>query len=380
MDIQAFPSPCFILELDKLKQNLGVLHKLSTALDLKILLALKGFACYPLFDSLAPPLQGAAVGSLYEARLVYEEMNLKAHAYAPAFRADQWTEWLGYLSHVSFNSLAQYEHYAPLAHQAGISCGLRIQPGLGIAPKDIYNPCAKASRFGVSAKALSQHAQPIPHLEGMHLHALCEADSHAFERVLRTTDKQFGRYFSKLKWLNFGGGHLLTDTSYDLAHLSRLLCTFKESYPQLTLFIEPSSAVLWQCGVLASTIIDIITQDEIQTAILDISFSCHLPDCLEMPYRPLVRGATAEPLPNAPHRYRLGGLSCLAGDYLEAYGFAHALRVGDQLVFEDMMHYTMVKGTSFNGLQRPAFGTWSSSKGALLCSRWGYDNYRNYVA
>ena len=371
MDLEAFPSPCFILDEERLCANLRRLRSLAQDHELRMLLALKGFACWRMFPFFSKYLQGAAASSFYEARLAYEEMGCKVHAYSPAYVPKQFLKLLPYVECMSFNSLSEWNRYAPLARRAGISCGLRVQPGYGSAPAKIYDPTAKGTRFGLSAEALKELPESV---EGLHIHALCEADSYETTKVLATAELRWGKFFSQLKWLNLGGGHLFTDKSYELRHFSDSISSFRSRYPKLQLIFEPGSAVVWQAGLLKSTVLDLVEQDDIRTAILDVSFTCHMPDCLEMPYRPSVQGAVLDD--SLPYRYRLGGLSCLAGDFLEGYSFAKPLEVGDAILFEDMMHYTMVKSTYFNGISQPSIGIWQTNKRPSLLGTFSYRDYK----
>ena len=375
VDLSAFPSPCFILEEEKLRSNLEKLRRLAQAHDLRILVALKAFAGWRMFALFSEYLHGASVSSLHEARLAYEEMGSRADVYMPAYVSSQFAEILGYVGRMSFNSLNEWNRYGQRAQEAGISCGLRLRPSYGSSPVDLYDSTSKGSRFGLSAEAFPS---TLPQgIEGIHIHALCEADSYALERLLTSVEEQFGHLFSKLRWLNLGGGHLLTDTGYDVAHFSSLMSRFRQRYPSIELTFEPGSAVVWQAGLLKATVLDLVEQDHIRTAILDVSFTCHMPDCLEMPYRPSVRGARLDD--SLPHRYRLGGLSCLAGDFLEEYSFEEPLVVGDVVVFEDMMHYTMVKTTQFNGISHPSLGLWQQGK-ARWIKPFSYDLYRSHLS
>ena len=297
-----------------------------------------------------------------------------ADIYAPAYYPPHFEEVLGYVKRITFNSLSEWDRYAAQAQQRGISCGLRIQTGYGYAPAVLYNPAARGSRFGVSAEAL----QHLPSdLEGLHLHALSEADSYAFEEVLLSAEEQFGHFFPKIRWMNLGGGHLLTDEGYDLDHFTFCVAKLRKRYPHLQLIIEPGSAIVWQAGILKSTILDIVEQHQVRTAILDISFTCHLPDCLEMPYRPVVRGAALDD--SLPHRYRLGGISCLSGDFLEGYSFSEPLSVGDLLLFEDAIHYTIVKTTQFNGIALPGVAIWHKDRAPSLVRQPSYQQYKDYL-
>ena len=377
IDIRAFPSPCFILDEEKLCANLVQLRGISRKCGLQILLALKGFACWSVFPLLRRYLQGAAAGSLYEARLAYEEMGCKAHVYAPAYLPEQVEALLSYAERISFNSLAEHARYGEQARKAGLECGLRVRASYSAAPAPIYDPGAPESRFGVPAASLSNLPEGI---DGLHIHALCEADSHHFSHLLKALEAEFGHLFPHLRWLNLGGGHLFTADHYDLAHFEACIDGFKSRYPHLLLIFEPSSAIAWEAGLLKSRVLDVVGDRGSQTALLDVSFTCHMPDCLEMPYRPKVQRAVLDE--SLPYTYRLGGASCLAGDFLEGYSFAKPLAAGDTLVFEDMLHYSMVKTTHFNGLAHPALGISHTDreKGTRIVRRFGYEDYKTKLS
>ena len=375
MNLEDFPSPCFILNEDRLSANLLQLRTLAQAHSLRILLALKGFAYWRIFPLLSKYLQGASASSLHEARLAYEEMGYKVHMYSPAYVPSQFLELLPYVERISFNSLSEWDRYAAIAKAKGISCGLRVQPGYGSSPNLLYDPTARGSRFGVSEDKMDNIPKDV---EGLHIHALCEANSYELDKLLTAVETRWGRFFSKLRWLNLGGGHLFTDKDYDLHYFANCVSVLQLRYPRLQLVFEPSSAVAWQSGVLKTTVLDIVKQEDLRTAILDISFTCHTPDCLEMPYRPLVKGASLDG--SLPYRYRLGGISCLSGDFLESYSFEKPLSIGDTLVFEDMMHYTMVKTTTFNGISHPSIGVWQKDRGASLLRTFSYRDYKTRLS
>ena len=374
MDYASLPSPCFVIDEERLRGNLQKLNLMARENGIEMLVALKAFASWRLFPLLAEYLDGAAVSSLHEARLAYEEMGRTVDIYAPAYYPTHFEELLGYLRRMTFNSLDEWDRYAARAQCRGISCGLRIQTGCGHAPVLLYNPAARGSRFGVSAETLRR----LPRgLEGLHLHALSEANSYAFEEVLQSAEEQFGHFFPKIQWLNLGGGHLFTDECYDLEHFALCVAKLRHRYPNLQLIFEPGSAIAWQVGVLKSTVLDIVEQHQVRTAVLDVSFTCHLPDCLEMPYRPAVRGAALDD--SLPHRYRLGGISCLSGDFLEGYSFSVPLSVGDLLFFDDAIHYTIVKTTQFNGISLPGIAVWRADTGASLIYQPSYQQYKNHL-
>jgi len=279
-------------------------------------------------------------------------------------------------SHITFNSLQQFERFYPQTKTENISCGLRINPEFSDVETDLYNPCAPGSRLGVVAELLGD---TLPEgVEGLHFHTLCESTSFDLERTLAVVDEKFGKFFSQIKWLNMGGGHLMTKEGYDTEHLISLLKTFNAKYPHLQLILEPGSAFAWRTGVLLSSVVDIVENKGIKTAMLDVSFACHMPDCLEMPYKPAIVGAT-DAIPGKP-TYRMGGNSCLSGDFYGDWSFDHELKIGDRIVFEDMIHYTMVKTTMFNGVSHPAMGMWTTGNEFKLIREFGYEDYKNRMS
>jgi carboxynorspermidine decarboxylase len=346
-------SPAYVLEEKLLLNNLEVLNKVQKEAGIQIICALKGFSFYHVFGTVKKYLSGATASSLHEARLAYEEMGLKCHAYSPAYLSSEFQEFMNYASHMTFNSLNQVNQYAELANTKGISCGIRINPEYAEVETDMYNPCIAGSRLGIRRSDLGTK---LPKgIVGLHSHTLCENDSFVLERTLKVIEDKFGDLLPQIKWLNLGGGHLITKTDYDIKHLINLLLSFKKKYPNLTIILEPGSAVGWQTGFLKSTILDIVHSAGIDVAILDISFAAHMPDTLEMPYKPFIRNAYMNPDRDKP-TYRFGGMTCLAGDYYGDYSFDDSLQIGDEIIFEDMIHYTMVKTTTFNGVNLPDIG------------------------
>ncbi len=385
IDYAQLPSPCYVLDEARLRRNLLVLRSIQEETGVKIILAFKGFAMWSTFPLIRQYLAGATASSLHEARLCAELMGRRAHTYAPAYLPDEFSELLTYTSHLTFNSLNQYERYFPTVQQFlnhPISCGLRVNPEYSEVDTELYNPCAPGTRLGILAEQLGDRVPPG--VEGLHFHTLCESNSYALEKTLLFFEERFGRYLPQLQWVNFGGGHLMTDADYDLRHLRAVLAGFSRRYPHLEIILEPGSAVAWQTGELLTTVLDIVDNKGVRTALLDASFTAHMPDTLEMPYRPRVHGAfdpgrvSADTLP--PHRYRLGGISCLAGDYLEAYAFERELQVGDRLVFADMMHYTMVKTTTFNGVKHPSIVIWTEKDQLRLVRRFAYEDFKNRLS
>lgn len=376
MNYSQIPSPAFVLEEAKLLKNLELLKRVIDEADIKLLVALKGFAfwdCFPLIDGY---LSGACASSLNESRLIYEKMNRRAHTYCPVYLDEDFDELISYSNFMTFNSLKQWETYSSKAILSGISCGLRVNPGYSEIEVDLYNPAVPGSRLGIESIQLGE-ALPDG-VEGLHFHVMCEQDSFVLERVLQKVEKQFGKFFKQIKWINMGGGHHITRKGYDVNHLIYLLKEFKKRYPHLEVILEPGEAVGWETGFLLSTVRDIVESGGIKTAMLDVSFSAHMPDTLEMPYRPSVVGAS-EPKAGL-FNYRLGGATCLAGDYLSDFAFDHELQIGEQLIFEDMIHYTMVKTTLFNGVKHPSIGKISFDGKFILLRQPGYDEYKNRLS
>ena len=368
---EAFPSPCYILDISLLRRNVEILRRMKEEIEISILLSLKGFALWRVFDIIE--LDGASTSSLWEARLAYEKMKCKVHHYGVAYDASMVSALSPYVRYMSFNSLSQAKQWAPALSAKGISCGLRINAEHKEVAHPLYDTSSSSSRLGVTRGGFSALPSCI---EGLHIHALCENDHYALERLLKAVERKFGHLFSSLAWLNLGGGHLLTDKAYDISHAVGCLKAFQQKYPHISLILEPSAAVVWQAGVLKATIWDIVENGGVQTAILNISFSCHMPDCLEMPYRPHIRGSRSRADASFPHAYRMGGLSCLAGDVLGAYYFEHPLSVGQTLIFEDMMHYTFVKSTFFNGLSHPSFALLHEDGRPEVLRSFDYEDYK----
>ncbi|MGM0572228.1 MAG: carboxynorspermidine decarboxylase [Bacteroidota bacterium] len=376
IDFQNIPSPCFVLEEELLDINLQILNLVQQEAGVEIICALKGYAMWSTFPKIRKYLSGATASSLNEARLIYEKMGREAHTYAPAYRDEDFDEILRYSRYLSFNSLSQYERFLDRARAARkpVSIGLRINPEYSEAETDLYNPAVPGSRLGITRDQLGD---TLPEsVEGLHFHVLCENDSFALERTLGHVEATFGDLIRQAKWFNMGGGHHITRKDYDVKHLVDLLRAFKTRYPNLEkVILEPGEAVGWQTGYLVSTVQDIVYNKGIQIAMLDVSFSAHMPDCLEMPYKPDIHGAT-EPVPDKPV-YRMGGSSCLAGDYMGMgdYSFEKELQIGDKVVFDDMIHYTMVKTTFFNGVVHPSIGIVKSDGEFELLRQFGYHDY-----
>ena len=362
------------MEEELLRKNLSLIKSVADRAGVEIILAFKSFAMWRSFLIFREYIAHSTASSLYEARLAREEFGSKAHTYSPAYTEPDFPEIMRCSSHITFNSLAQYRRFYPLAKaHGGISCGIRVNPEYSEVGTDLYNPCAPGTRFGVMADQLPD---TLPEgIEGFHCHCHCESSSYELERTLGHIEQKFSRWFSQIRWLNLGGGHLMTRKDYDVDHLVRLLQGLRSRYPHLRIILEPGSAFAWQTGVLASEVVDVVENKGIRTAILNVSFTCHMPDCLEMPYQPAVRGA--EMGEAGPYVYRLGGNSCLSGDFIGFWSFDHELQPGERIVFEDMIHYTTVKTTMFNGIHHPAIGMWTQDHRAALLRQFTYEDYTN---
>jgi carboxynorspermidine decarboxylase len=369
----SIPSPCYVLEENLLVANLELLKRVQLEAGIEIICALKGFSFYHEFPLVNRYLAGATASSLHEARLAFEEMGVKPHVYSPAYLESEWEELSRYAGHISFNSLRQYAMFQDRAKAAGISCGLRINPEYAEVETDMYNPCIAGSRLGIRRSDLGELPSGI---EGLHSHTLCENDSFVLERTLAVIEDKFGDLLPGLKWLNLGGGHLITRADYDVNHLIELLKGFRKKYPNLQIILEPGSAVGWQTGFLKSSVLDIVESAGITVAILDVSFAAHMPDTLEMPYKPRIRGANSEPEKGKP-TYRFGGMTCLAGDFYGDYSFEKELQIGDEIILEDMIHYTMVKTTTFNGVNLPSIGKINREGNFHLFKSFGYESFKD---
>lgn len=377
IDYFKIPSPSYVIDEQRFRKNLEIIRQVSADAGVEIILAFKGFAMWGVFRIVNEYVSGASASSLNEARLCFEEIGAKAHTYSPAYKESEFSEILRYSSHVTFNSISQYNKYYPVIRKtgSGVSAGLRINPEFSEISHGIYNPCSPGSRLGIIDEVLSGG---LPEgIEGLHFHVLMESDSYALEKVLKIVESKFRQHFPFIKWINMGGGHLMTRKGYDLKHLVRLLKDFRER-TGLTVILEPGSAFAWETGELVSTVEDIVENNRIKTAILDVSFTAHMPDCLEMPYKPKIIGA-GEP-DEFRYKYRMGGNSCLSGDFIGEWSFKNELKRGDRIIFWDMIHYTMVKTTTFNGVQHPSIGIWTKEGKFRLFRRFGYDDYKNRLS
>ncbi|MEP5612781.1 MAG: carboxynorspermidine decarboxylase [Cyclobacteriaceae bacterium] len=368
------PSPCFVLDEQKLVRNLERIKSVGDAADVTIVLAFKGFSMWSSFHLINDYVSTAAVSSLNEVLLCEEHMHTKAHTYCVAYDPAAFITIAKKSSHLTFNSLSQYKKFIDLVPD-NVSIGLRVNPEWSDVETDFYNPSSPQSRLGILFSNLNELPERV---DGLHFHVLCESDSFSLETVLENFATRFGHLLDKIKWINMGGGHLITKKDYDTEHLISILKKFKEKH-QVEVILEPGSAFVWQTGNLITTVLDVVERNGTKTAIIDASFTCHMPDCLEMPYRPDITGASKTEV-NGAKSFRIGGVSCLAGDYLEEYWFDRNLKEGDKIVFEDMMHYTMVKTTMFNGVAHPSIGIMRQDGSFELVREFGYHDYRNRLS
>lgn len=375
VDFDKVPSPCFVLDEDLLQRNLETIDYVRRESGAEIIVALKACAMWSIFPTLARHSDGATASSLAEARLVFEEYGQLAHTYAPVYTEREIDEILRYSSHITFNSLAQFERFGQRALLRGISCGLRINPEYSPVETDLYNPCVKGSRLGVTRAELGELPDGI---DGLHFHVLCESRPEHLRKALEAVEEHFGDLLDRVKWLNCGGGHLMTHAEYDCDELIRVIRDFRSRHPHLRIILEPGSAFTWRTGYLVSTVEDIVRNGGVNTAMLNVSFACHMPDCLEMPYKPAIIGAH-EPA-EGEKRWRMGGNSCLAGDYYGDWAFDREPRVGDRIVFEDMIHYTMVKTTMFNGVSHPAIAIATHGGDVNIIKEFGYEDFKSRMS
>ena len=373
-DYGRFPSPCYVMEERLLRRNLSLIRRVADEAGVEVILAFKAFALWRTFPIFREYIAHTTASSPAEARLALEEFGSPAHTFSPAYEEATFGDILRCSSHITFNSLSQFARFRGRCG-AGHSLGLRVNPEYSEIETELYNPCAPGSRFGVLADALPDR---LPEgIEGFHCHNHCESSAEALERSLEHLEAKFGRWFPQLKWLNLGGGHLMTRADYNVPLLVATLRGLRARYPWLRILLEPGSAFAWQTGPLLSQVVDVVENHGIRTAILNVSFACHMPDCLEMPYHPTVRGARLVPDGSGPGIYRLGGNSCLSGDFMGAWDFGRELHVGDYVVLEDMIHYTTVKTTMFNGIAHPAIALLRADGSVEVLRRYGYEDYRD---
>ena len=359
-------TPVYIIEEEKLRRNLSLIRTVAERTDSEWILAFKAFALWKTFPIFREYIRSTTASSLSEARLALEEFGAKAHTYSPAYKDDEFDDIVRCSSHLTFNSLSQYERFHKRA--AACSIGLRVNPEYSEVGTLLYNPCLP---------------EQLPaDIRGFHCHCHCESGADVFERSLQHIEEKFSKWFSQLEWINFGGGHLVTRKDYDIELLVRLVQAFHQRYPHLKVIFEPGSAFAWQTGPLVASVVDVVEDKGIRTAILDVSFTCHMPDCLEMPYYPDVRNAKhVEEISHlsslTSHLYRLGGNSCLSGDFMGYWRFDHELEVGEQMVFEDMIHYTTVKTNTFNGITHPSIAMLHQDGTLELLRQFTYEDYRS---
>jgi len=373
-------TPYYIVYEEKLRSNLKLIQDVSRRGDVEIIMAFKANALWKTFDIIREYCYASTASSLNEMQLSREYMRGDVHAYCPVYTDETFPRFLEGCSHITFNSLTQYERFRPQieAHNRQnparrVSAGLRVNPQCPVIETDIYNPCLPGSRFGVTADMIGER---LPEgIEGLHFHALCESDSHDLEKVLEAFIGQYGSYLPEVRWLNMGGGHLMTRKGYDVEHLVGLLQRLHSEYPRLKLIMEPGSAFTWQTGDLVTTVLDVVENQGVRTAIIDASFACHMPDTLEMPYQPHIEGEI-EGDAAFGYEYRLGGNSCLSGDYCGPWRFASPLKAGDRLTLKDMNHYTTVKTNMFNGIHHPSIVLEKSDGSIKVLREYSYEDYR----
>lgn len=368
-------TPIYIIEEAKLRRNLALIKDVAERTGSEFILAFKAFALWKTFPIFREYIQSTTASSLSEAMLAYHEFGKKAHTFSPAYTDGEFDDIVACSSHITFNSLSQYERF----HHRASSCsiGLRVNPEYSEVGTMLYNPCAPGTRFGITADKLPKELPSD--IDGFHCHCHCESGADVFERTLRHIEEKFSPWFSQIKWINFGGGHLVTRKGYDIELLERIMKGFHQRYPHLKVIFEPGSAFAWQTGPLVAHVVDIVNDRGIKTAILDVSFTCHMPDCLEMPYHPEVRGAELVDFEEATkeNTYRLGGNSCLSGDFMGSWRFKNPLVIGQEIIFEDMIHYTTVKTNMFNGISHPSIGMLHMDGKLEILRHFGYEDYRN---
>ena len=372
-------TPIYIIEEAKLRRNLALIKDVAERTGSEFILAFKAFALWKTFPIFREYIQSTTASSLSEAMLAYHEFGKKAHTFSPAYTDGEFDDIVACSSHITFNSLSQYERF----HHRASSCsiGLRVNPEYSEVGTMLYNPCAPGTRFGITADKLPKELPSD--IDGFHCHCHCESGADVFERTLVHIEEKFAKWFPQLKWINFGGGHLMTRADYDVLHLINIIKGFHQRHPHLQVIMEPGSAFGWQTGALVSQVVDVVENSGIRTAILNVSFTCHMPDCLEMPYMPAVRNARTIEVddmmkaPDGDHVYRLGGNSCLSGDFMGYWQFDHELEIGENVIFEDMLHYTTVKTNTFNGISHPAIGIVHPDGEMEILRQFGYEDYKN---
>ena len=374
--LSTLPSPCWLLEEEKLQKNLQLISDIKQQSGAKVLLALKGYALWKSFPLIKPYLDGCCASGLYEAKLADETFSKEVHTYSPAFKEEEIKEIAKISHHLVFNSPAQFHTFAAMAKTINpkLSLGLRVNPEYSESPKEIYNPCGLYSRLGTTLQNIDETV--LEDCDGLHFHALCEQDSSALDNVLQNFEEKFGSYIPQMKWINFGGGHHITRKGYDTQKLIQLIKDFKKRY-EVEVYLEPGEAVGWETGPLITTVLDIV-HNGMDIAILDSSAEAHMPDTIIMPYRAEVRDAGEAG--EKKHTYRLAGNTCLAGDIMGDYSFEVPLKIGDKVIFEDQMHYTMVKATTFNGVKLPSIAIKRINGTVEMLREFGYEDFKNRLS
>ena len=369
IDFNKFPTPCYVVSEELLVKNLKILKGVQDRTGCHILLAQKGFSMYETYKIIGKYLKGTTASSLHEAKLGHEEMGGEVHIFSPAYIESEFDEIVGICDHIVFNSFDQWEKYK--SRVKNTECGIRVNPEYAEIEHDIYNPCFTNSRLGTTIENFRE--AELDGISGLHFHTMCEQNSDVLKRTLPHFEEKFGKYLKNMKWVNFGGGHHITRPDYDIEILVECILYIKNKY-NVQVYLEPGEAIALNTGFLVCQVLDTL-KNNMDIAILDTSAACHMPDVLEMPYRPhiLESGKSSE----YPHTYRLGGPSCLAGDIIGDYSFKEPLKAGDRLVFTDMAHYTMVKNNTFNGVNLPSIALHSESEGAKIVKSFGYEDFKS---
>ena len=374
-------TPYWLLEETLLEQNLKTLAHIKKKTNVKILLALKGYALWKSFPLVSKYLDGCCASGLHEAKLSHDEFSKETHTYSPAFKEQDIEEIAKISHHLVFNSPSQFKRFAKLAksHNPNLSVGLRVNPEYSESPVELYNPCGLYSRLGTTSKNFDilLKSEIVESIDGLHFHALCEQDSLALKNVLKAFEEKFGEHLKSMKWVNFGGGHHITRKGYDIEKLISIIKTFQAKYPHLQIYLEPGEAVGWETGTLVTSVLDIVNNG-MDIAILDTSAEAQMPDTIIMPYRAEVQGASEAH--KKAHTYRLAGNTCLAGDVMGDYSFDQPLQIGDQVIFEDQMHYTMVKATTFNGVPLPSIAIERLDGTVEVVREFGYEDFRDRLS
>lgn len=377
IDFNVLPTPCYIIDESLLVKNLEILQSVQQRTGCSILLAQKGFSMYSVYPLIGQYLKGVTSSSLFEARLGYEKMGKEVHVFAPAYMEEEFDELLSYSDHIIFNTFDQWNRFkdkVKAVTSRKIECGIRVNPEYSEIDTPIYNPCYKNSRLGVTLSNF--RPDELDGIDGLHFHTMCEQNSDTLERTVKVVDDKFGKYINGMKWLNLGGGHHITRPDYDIETLVHSILFFQDKYG-VKIYLEPGEAVALNTGFLVAGVLDIV-DNGMKIAILDASAACHMPDVLEMPYRPnIIDGGNPD---EYDYSYRLGGNTCLAGDVIGDYSFKQPLKPGDKLVFCDMAHYTMVKNNTFNGINLPSIALYSETEGVKMVKKFGYEDFKTRLS